>query len=230
MKGLVYAGLLLNKTFFIAAGLVAAAGTALMCAMGRWLGDDPEMMPVIAIFLLGIQFVVMAIVEEYLARDLEKNIKTRFADYVLAGMSKTKFVTAELLKNIISMAAAFALAALMQLIFSAVNPGLIGMESLKTLAVLAMLIGVIDWTSLPLVVYLKSAEKAGLIVGIILGFGIIMPLMTVFNIFQTENRWSGAVELLSNDLTFLAALGVGALIYALFYWILLNRVRKGDVC
>lgn len=228
MKGLVYAGLLLNKTFFIAAGLVATAGTAFMCALGSWLGDDPETLPVISIFMLGIQFVVMAIVEEFLARDLEKNIKSRFADYVLAGTSKARFVTAELLKNIISMLTAFAMTALMQLIFSAVNPGLIGAERLKALAVLAMMIGVIDWVSLPLVVYLKSAEKAGLIVGIILGFGIILPVMIVLNMH--ENVWIRIADFFTRDWAFLGALGVAALIYALFYLILLKRVKRGDVC
>lgn len=228
MKGLVYAGLLLNRTFFIAAGLVAAAGTALISVMGNLLGSDPEMLPLISIFMLGMQFVVVAIVGEYLARDLEKNLKSRFADYVLTGMSKAKFVTAELLKNLISMFIAFAITALMQLIFWAVNPGMIGADRILTLAALAIITGLIDWISLPLVVYLKSAEQAGLIIGIILGFGVIFPIMIILKLF--ENEWITLVEFFSKDLNFLWVLGLGALIYALFYWILLNRVRKGDVC
>ncbi len=228
MKGLVYAGLLLNKTYFIVAGLVAAAGTALLSVMGNRMGSDPEMLPLISIFMLGIQFVVMTIVEEYLARDFEKNIKSRFADYVLAGMSKTKFVTAELLKNLISMAIAFAITVFMQLVFWAVNPGMIGADRILLLAALAIIIGLIDWISLPLVVYLKSAEKAGLIIGVILGFGGIMPIMIIFNLF--ENKWIIVMEFFSRDLTFFWVVGIGALTYALFYWILLNRVRRGDVC
>lgn len=228
MKGLVYAGLLLNRTFFIAAGLVATAGTALISVMGNLLGSDPEMLPLISIFMLGMQFVVVAIVGEYLARDLEKNLKSRFADYVLTGMSKVKFVTAELLKNLISMFIAFAITALMQLIFWAVNPGMIGADRILTLAALAIITGLIDWISLPLVVYLKSAEQAGLIIGIILGFGVIFPIMIILKLF--ENEWITLVEFFSKDLNFLWVLGLGALIYALFYWILLNRVRKGDIC
>ena len=186
------------------------------------------MLPLISIFMLGIQFVVMTIVEEYLARDFEKNIKSRFADYVLAGMSKAKFVTAELLKNLISMAIAFAITVFMQLVFWAVNPGMIGAGRILLLAALAIIIGLIDWSSLPLVVYLKSAEKAGLIVGIILGFGGVMPIMIIFNLF--ENKWIIVMEFFSRDLTFFWVVGIGALTYALFYWILLNRVRRGDVC
>lgn len=227
MKGLVYAGLVLNKTYFIAAGIVAAAGTALVSWLGRVLGD-PETSVVISIFLLGTQFVVMAIVEEFLARDLEKNIKSRFADYALAGMSKAKFVTAELLKNVISMVTAFALTVLMQLVFMAINPGMTSAGRIYVLAGMATLIGLVDWISLPLVVYLKSAERAGLIVGLFLGFGVVMPVMVLFKLF--DNFWGAVVDFFSNGLVLLWVLGIGAAFYALFYWILLNRVRKGDVC
>ena len=98
----------------------------------------------------------------------------------------------------------------------------------RLLAARAIIIGLIDWSSLPLVVYLKSAEKAGLIVGIILGFGGVMPIMIIFNLF--ENKWIIVMEFFSRDLTFFWVVGIGALTYALFYWILLNRVRRGDVC
>lgn len=227
MKGLVYAGLVLNKTYFIAAGIVAVAGTALVSWLGRVFGDD-ETSIVISIFLLGMQFVVMAIVEEYLARDFEKNIKSRFADYALAGMSKTKFVTAELLKNIISMAAAFAVTVLMQLVFMAVNPGMSDANRIFVLAGLAILVGAIDWVCLPLVVYLKSAELAGLIVGLCIGFGILMPTMIVFQMY--DDVWIKLADFFSNGPAFLCVLATGAAIYVLFYLILLNRVRKGDVC
>lgn len=227
MKGLVYAGLVLNKTYFIAAGIVAAAGTALISWLGRVLGD-PETSVVISIFLLGMQFVVMAIVEEFLARDLEKNIKSRFADYALAGMSKAKFVTAELLKNVIAMLTAFAMTAVMQTVFMAVNPGITSANRFYVLAAMAIFIGLVDWISLPLVIYLKSAEQAGLIVGLFLGFGVILPLMVLFNSF--DNFRGAVADFFSNGLALLWVLGIGAAFYALFYWILLNRVRKGDVC
>lgn len=227
MKGLVYAGLVLNKTYFIAAGIVAVAGTALVSWLGRVFGDD-ETSIVISIFLLGMQFVVMAIVEEYLARDFEKNIKSRFADYALAGMSKTKFVTAELLKNIISMATAFAVTVLMQLVFMAVNPGMSDANRIFVLAGLAILVGAIDWVCLPLVISLKSAELAGLIVGLCIGFGILMPTMVVFQMY--DDVWIKLADFFSNGPVFLCVLATGAAFYALFYLILLNRVRKGDVC
>lgn len=227
MKGLVYAGLVLNKTYFIAACLVAVAGTALVSWLGRVFAD-PETSVVISIFLLGMQFVVMAIVEEYLARDFEKNIKSRFADYALAGMSKVKFVTAELLKNIISMAAAFAVTVLMQLVFMAVNPGMSDANRIFVLAGLAILVGVVDWVCLPLVISLKSAELAGLVVGLCIGFGILMPTMVVFQIY--DDVWIKLADFFSNGPVFLCVLATGAAIYSLFYLILLNRVRKGDVC
>lgn len=227
MKGLVYAGLVLNKTYFIVAGIVAAAGTALISWLGRVIGD-PETSVVISMFMLGMQYVVIAIVEEYLARDFEKNIKSRFADYAMAGMSKAKFVATELLKNIISMVTAFALTVLMQLVFMAINPGMTSANRIYGLAVLAILTGVLDWMSMPLVVYLKSAEKAGMVIGLCLGFGVVLPLMAVFKMF--DNVWIRLADFFSNGAAFLWVLGVGAAFYALFYWILLNRVRKGDVC
>ena len=55
-----------------------------------------------------------------------------------------------------------------------------------------------------------------------------MPIMIIFNLF--ENKWIIVMEFFSRDLTFFWVVGIGALTYALFYWILLNRVRRGDVC
>ncbi len=227
MKGLIYAGFVLNKTYFAVAGIVAVAGTVLVSWLGRVFADS-ETAVVISMFLLGLQFVVMAIVEEYLMRDFEKNLKSRFADYVLAGMSKAKFVTAELLKNIISMAVAFALTVLIQLVFMAVNPGVSDINRIFVLAGMAVLIGAVDWICMPLVISMKSAEKAGMIVGLCLGFGVILPLMIVIKTF--DDALLGLADFLSNSYAFLFILAIGAAFYALFYWILLNRVRKGDVC
>lgn len=227
MKGLVYAGFVLNKNYFIAAGIVAAVGTAFVSWLGRLVGD-PETSAIISTSMLVLQGVVMAIADEYLDRDLEKNIKSRFADYALAGMSKAKFVMAELLKNVISTALAFVLAVIMQLVFMAVNPGISGADRIPLLAATAIILGLIDWIALPLVVYLKSAEQAGLIIGIAVGFGVVMPLMILFNLF--ENGWIKAAEFLSQAPGFLLIFIFAVLMYALFYLILLNRVRKGDVC
>lgn len=230
MKGILYGNFLLNKKWFIAAGITAALGTA-VCAV-LWL-LVPDEAGVVATMFIGMQMAVSGITVEWLSRNLEANIKCRFADITLAGgISKNAFVMSELLKNVITIGISFAMCIIMQLVMSVFDKSCFTPDTVKVMAVLIVFMGAIEWTVNPLVIDFKSAEKAGLFVGLVLGFGLVMPVMIICNAFveEKENLVRGFFELLSGDWLPLIVLGISAALYAIFYLALLGRVKKGDVC
>ncbi|MBD5129484.1 MAG: hypothetical protein HDT43_06120 [Ruminococcaceae bacterium] len=229
MRGILYGNFLLNKKWFIAAAATAVLGTA-ACAGLQELTHDAG---VTGMMFLGMQMIVVGVVIEWLARNLESNIKCRFTDLTLAGgISRNTFVMSELLKNLISIGIGLAMCVIMQLVMSAFDKSFFTLDTVKMTALLTVFIGAIEWTVNPLVIDFKSAEKAGLTMGLILGFGLVMPVLVICNMFaeETENFVSGFFELLSGDWLPLIVLGISAALYAIFYFALLARVRKGDVC
>ena len=231
MKGILYGNFLLNKKWFIASAITAVLGTAVCAALESLMPDD--MTGTTEAMFLGIQLIVIAIAIEWLGRNLEANIKCRFTDVTLAGgISRNTFVMSELLKNVISIGIGFVMCIIMQLVMSAFDKSFFTLDTVKMTALLTVFIGAVEWTVNPLVIDFKSAEKAGLVMGLILAFGIVMPLMIISNAFaeETDNFVRGFFELLSGDWLPLIVLGISAALYAIFYFALLARVRKGDVC
>lgn len=230
MKGILYGNFLLNKKWFIAAGITAVLGTAFCAFLVSLVPDEAG---VVATLFFGLQMVVMAIIVEWLGRNLEANIRCRFADITLAGgISKNTFVMSELLKNFISIGIGFVMCIIMQLVMSVFDKSFFSLDTVKMTALLIVFMGAIEWTVNPLVINFKSAEKAGLVMGLILAFGIVIPLMIISNAFaeETANFVSGFFEMLSGNWMPLIILGISAALYAAFYFALLARIKKGDVC
>ncbi|MDE7362809.1 MAG: hypothetical protein K2N38_12845 [Oscillospiraceae bacterium] len=230
MKGILYGNFLLNKKWFIAAGITAVLGTA-FCAF--FVSLVPDEAGVVATLFFGMQMVVMAIIVEWLGRNLEANIKCRFADITLAGgISKNTFVMSELLKNFITIVIGFVMCVMMQLVMSVFDKSFFSLDTVKMTALLIVFMGAIEWTVNPLVINFKSAEKAGLVMGLILAFGVVIPLMIISNAFaeETADFVSAFFKLLSGNWMPLIIFGISAALYAIFYLALLARVKKGDVC
>lgn len=230
MKGILYGNFLLNKKWFIAAGITAVLGTA-FCAFFVSLVPDNE--GVVAMLFLGLQMVVFAVMLEWLGRNLEANIKCRFTDITLAGgISKNMFVMSELLKNVITAGIGLAVCILMQLVMSVFDKSFFTLETVKLMALMTLFASAIEWTVNPLTINLKSAEKAGLVVGLVLGFGVVMPVMVICNVISGagETFVSGFFKLLNGGWLPLIVVGISAAAYVIFYFVLLARVKKGDVC
>lgn len=227
MKGILYGNFLLNKKWFIAAGIAAVLGTA-FCAF--FVSLVPDEAGVVATVL---QLVVIAIIMEWPGRNLEANIKCRFTDITLAGgITKITFVTSELLKNVISIGIGLVMCMVMQLAMSVFDKSFFTLETVKLIAVMAVTMGALEWTASPLVIHFKSAEKAGLLMGLIFGFGLVLPMITLCTIFTEEKETfvSGFFSLLSGNWLPLIIVGISAAIYVIFYFVLLSRVKRGDVC
>lgn len=230
MKGILYGNFLLNKKWFIAAGITAVLGTA-FCALFASLVPDNN--GAVAALFTGLQLIIIAIHIEWLGRNLEANIKCRFTDMTLAGgISKNMFVMSELLKNLLTIGVGFAVCVVMQLVMSVFDKSFFTLDSVRNFALLALFFGAVEWTVNPLVIAFKSSEKAGLLVGLVLGFGVIMPLMVVCNVVSgaSETLISGFFKLMNGGWLPLVIIGFSAALYAVFYFILLARVKRGDVC
>lgn len=231
MKGLLYGNFVLNKNWFIASAIIAVVGVAVTMVLH---GVLPESGMDGCAFIIG-EFVVIAVCNEWPGRNLESNLKSRFADYALAGgLSKAQFVMAEMLKNLISSGIAFLMCVVMQLVLCVADRSFFSWDNIKMLLALTLFTGTVEWTCMPAVVELKSAEKAGLLVGIILGFGMVFPLFiafrTLFGVDTDEEFFSKMLEFINRPLFLVLFAVVCAVVYALFYFWLLNRVKKGDVC
>ncbi len=230
MKGLLYGNFVLNKIWFIVAGIVMVVGVAVTAVLYN---IDPDS-GVAQFGLMITELFVIATCVEWLGRNLESNLKSRFADYALAGgISKGQFVTSELLKNLISAGIAFVMCIVTQLVLSVFDRGLFSLENVRNVALIALFVGAVEWICVPVVINLKSAEKAGLLVGIVLGFGIVLPVLAVGNTLLSEKgeTMGEFVMRLAFEPWFgWAVVGVCAAIYAIFYFVLLKRVKRGDVC
>lgn len=231
MKGILYGNFLLNRKWFIAAGIAGVLGTAVCALLADIMRGDPSDITPFVLFVM--QMVVVAIAVEWLARNLEANIKCRFTDMTLAGgLTKNTFVLSELLKNLIAIGAAFVFCVIMQLAMCIFDRSYLNWDSIKLIAGLTLLMGAVEWSVNPLVIVMKSAEKAGLTMGLLLGFGIVLPIMTLAYIFDEESQamLGSLIKLLNGKWSLLVVTGISIVVYAVFYIVFLSRVKKGDVC
>lgn len=230
MKGLLYCGFLLNKKWFLSAGIIAVLGTAVCFFL---YGSFQYSEIIVYLIYTGAQGVVAVLCTEWLGRSLESNIKCRFADYVLtSGISKRTFVLTELVKNIISIAISYAMCMVIQLVmrFRALNffvpDFLLGF---------ILIVGVLRWITSLVTIRLRSAEKAGLIVFIAFVLVVVLPYIALekamyIPLYYADYYiqyliWCGFQWLL-HLLFYVVIAAAYGIVYALF----LRRVRKGDVC
>lgn len=237
MKGMLYESFLLNRKWFLAAGIVAVIGTvATIILLALGLADFAN------IVLIFGEAITLGVVCEWVDRHLENNLKCRFVDVELAaGISKNMFVMFELMKNLITIALGFVMCIAMNgIIFAAEK--IIGLETpfgdafyIKLAVVVALFMGITNFISVPLTINLKSAEKAGMLIGLLFGFGIVMPLsMVYFSSNPDPDERIPVLEMIykffDEPYFFPVVIGAAAVIYAIFYVITLKRVKRGDVC
>lgn len=228
MKGLLYCDLLLNKKWFLGAGIAAVLGTVLFTVLYSNMKDNM----VIMFAYVAVQVVVLALSTEWLGRNLESNIKCRFADYALAsGISKNAFVLTELAKNIVSILIGFAMCILIQLVMLTQDSCFLTENTVKLLFSFTLFIGMVNWIISPLIINFRNAEKASLFVGIILSFGAIIPItIAAVNNSDSDDIMVSLIELINRSWFFPAVLGVIAAVYGIVYVLFLNRIKRGDVC
>lgn len=162
-------------------------------------------------------------------RELENSLKTRFANYALSAVTPRQFIMTELLKNFCFSAYGTGLGMLMLAFYALIDADVLPDTGLlfRLYPMVGILAGLVQWVMLPLVIKFRNAEKAGLVVGLIIGFGLVLPI----NFIQASPDGFGIdVHSLITPIPMVVFLLGVVLIYALFYALLVRRLERGNIC
>ena len=232
MKGLYYSYLVQKKGFLIGTAITALLIAALGCTLillynNEALSIEARSMSGLTAGLVTMYFpVICAIIPgEGLNRDLEASIKCRFQNYIFSGMTYSRFCNIELVKSLATQAVSLAAIGFCDLMFLIADPTAITWEIFAGHVMVALLGNVINWLAMPLTAVLKSQEKAGLILGIVLA-SIIVPLM----IYALDNSDELDLSWVGEPLTMVIAVASTAVLYALGYLIFYKVMKRGDLC
>lgn len=229
MKGLLYTYALLNKTYFIVAGAFFVVVTAVAAIL---FGPcyDPGLALSLGMLTMIATLAGPMLLMEPITRDLEKNMKSRFLNYSLTGITRREFMLTQFIINVGSCLIGAVMVLLHYFIVNLARPDIYSLKHLGIMALFIMLSGVMQWALIPLTIKLKSSEKAGALFGFVIGFGVIFPLMWVF--FDMEESGEMIVDPFSfiTPELMLIALGVTVALYIIGWFIISKRVRKGDLC
>ena len=230
MRGLLYSSLLRNRGFIIGTAVysvIAAVVGVVLIYLSRSYSD---IAPVLTILVNILPLISIVLALEGVDRELENSLKTRFANYALSAVTPRQFIMTELLKNFCFSAYGTVMGMLMLAFFAlAVASAFPDVGFLFRLYPMAgILSGLIQWVMMPLVIKFKNAEKAGMVVGLIIGFGTVLPI----NLIQAKTDGGFEIDIKSlitpvPTAVFLLAV---VLIYALFYVLLVRRVERGNIC
>lgn len=230
MRGLLYSSLLRNRGFIIGTAVysvIAAVVGVVLIYLSRSYSD---IAPVLTILVNILPLISIVLALEGVDRELENSLKTRFANYALSAVTPRNFIMTELLKNFCFSAYGTVMGMLMLAIFALADastfPDIGFLFRLYPMA--GILSGLIQWVMMPLVIKFKNAEKAGMVVGLIIGFGTVLPI----NLIQAKTDGGFEIDIKSlitpvPTAVFLLAV---VLIYALFYVLLVRRVERGNIC
>lgn len=228
MKGLTYCWFASNKSYFIVTAIVFAAVLGFIFGilpLADFLDADLRNM---VIFVFGMA--VMTIPAESLSKNLERYLKTNFADYLLTSMDKIAFVNSLLVRELICLGFSLISGYAVFLSFAYVTETPITAEFILLVLFLAMFVNGVDLICMPLTIHFKNAEKAGLILGAFIGF-LMVVFMAYLNVTSNEDVFS---EMLINmDFSIAGMLiitGINLAACVIAYFITVRIVKRGDVC
>lgn len=227
MKGMLYSSLLYNRRFIKGAGIYTAAAAVAGVVLIFVSDMFPGYAPTIAMLLTIISLIPIVISLEGVDREMESSLKARFTNYTLSAVSPQKFAVAELLKNLILTAYGTALSMLMAGIFHIIDPdlfnGAVTKHTFAIIPIIGIICSLVEFGIMPLVIKFKSAEKAGLVIGVIIGFGLVAPI----EFFR--NRLPSIDDILQFPIVS-CVIALFILLYALFYLLLEKRLERGNLC
>lgn len=230
MRGLLYSSLLRNCGFIIGTAVysvIAAVVGVVLIYLSRSYSDIASVL----MFLLPVfPLISVVLALEGVDRELENSLKTRFANYALSAVTPRQFIMTELLKNFCFSAYGIVMGMLMLAFYELIDADVLPDTGLlfRLYPMVGILIGLVQWVMLPLVIKFKNAEKAGMVVGLIIGFGTVLPI----NLIQakTDGGFRIDIKSLITPVPTAVFLLTVVLIYALFYALLVRRVERGNIC
>ena len=225
MKGLYQTFFLLRKNYFIfpaiAAFIVMIAGCLLLI-----FAESDEAQGITVMLILLAPMICAMLPGEAICLDFDRSINTRYANYLLSGMTYKRFCNIELIKNLLVTAFSLAIICMCDLAFWLANNTVpVDMFMLHIISILIVNAG--NWLLMPVVAKFRNADKAGLIIGLAAGI-IGAPL--IFLAFNDEESLSKLISALESPLSALVALGIALAMYAIGYPLFLRTVKRGDIC
>lgn len=229
MKEMIYLSLIMNKAYIIAAAIVFAVSSVLNVILVMLAGSNLLIEALLPGVIVIVPIIGIVTLFEGLGRNAEKHIKCRFFNVMLSGMTPLRYATVNLVENLVYLAAGFVFV-FGTLGITALTGFVIDEFHIKSLVALTVLVSLVDQIVMTLTLKIRSAEKAGLIVGLFVGFGIVLPLMSMNSILSEIGVVISFREFITNNLVFFCFLGAAAVIYALDYYIEYRIVKRGDIC
>lgn len=234
MKGMLYSSLLRNLKFIKGAGIYTLAATVAGAALILVVDKFREYLPTAAMLLAILPLISIVIALEGVDREMENSLKIRYANYTLSAVTPREFAVTELIKNLILTAYGMALSLFMAGIYHIVSAGLfksVGSDAMinhifAVIPLFSILCSLLVFGIMPLVIRFKSAEKAGLITGIIIGAFLIYPMKRVMDSSLSMQDVITALHLPLVP----CMIAIFILLYALFYLLLEKRVERGNLC
>lgn len=225
MKGLLYDYFLYSRGYLIGAVITFAVLTALGTAALRVFPTEAQSLLPSILPILGMALAV--IVCEGGARYIEKLLKTRFLNHILSSrVSGGGFTLALLVMNLLSLAFGIVLAFLMFAILGLSDKSLLTFELFRSTGCLSAFLSAFNFMVYFPTLLFRSAEKGGMALGLILGFGIIFPI----GLFVQESSLFSVSELLNDPMLLPIAGAICVGLYAVTYAAILLRIKGGDVC
>ncbi len=229
MKGMIYLSLIMNKVYIIAAVFVFAASSVLNVILVKLADSNLIIEALLPGVIAVVPIVGVVVLFEGLDRNAEKHIKCRFFNVMLSGMTPVRYATVNLVEHLIYLAAGFVFI-FITLGITALTGFVIDEFLIKSLVAVTVLFSLVDRIVMTLTLKIGSAEKAGLIVGLIVGFGLVLPIMLLNDTLSEAGIVMDFQEIITNNFVFFCFLGVAAVIYALDYYIEYRIVKRGDIC
>ena len=229
MKGMIYLSLIMNKAYIIAAAIVFAVSSVLNVILVILSGNNLLIEALLPGVIVIVPIIGIVVLFEGLGRTAEKYIKCRFINVMLSGMTPLRYATVNLVEHLIYLAAGFVFI-FITLGITALTGFVVNEFNIKSLVAVTVLFSLVDRIVMILTLKVGSAEKAGLIVGLIVGFGLVLPIMLLNDTISEAGIVMDFQEIITNNLVFFCFLGAAAIIYALDYYIEYRIVKRGDVC
>ena len=229
MKGMIYLSLIMNKAYIIAAAIVFAVSSVLNVILLILSGNNLLIEALLPGVIVIVPIIGIVVLFEGLGRTAEKYIKCRFFNVMLSGMTPLRYATVNLVEHLIYLAAGFVFI-FITLGITALTGFVVNEFNIKSLVAVTVLFSLVDRIVMTLTLKIGSAEKAGLIVGLIVGFGLVLPIMLLNDTISESGIVMDFQEIITNNFVFFCFLGAAAVIYALDYYIEYRIVKRGDIC
>ncbi len=226
MKGLYHTFFLLRKNYFIfpaiAAFIIMVAGCLMLI-----FAESEDAQGITMMLIMLAPMICATISTESLCDDFDRSLKTRYANYLLSGMSYTRFCNIELIKNLIVTAFSLMMICVCDLAFWLTDNSAMPLSMFCMHVLLIIIVNAGNWLIMPAVIKFKGADKAGLIIGLALG---VIGAPFIHLAFQDEETLSKLISALESPLSVLVTLGIALAMYAVGYPLFLRTVKRGDIC